>query len=55
MSSLLFILDVTDYAVMKLCRSGFDLRHGPPAYESDMLPGMLSYSENGKYPYQCLD
>ena len=37
------------FFVMKLRRSGLDLRHGPPAYESDMLPGMLSYSESGKY------
>ena len=37
------------YCVMFLYRSGLDLRHGPPAYESHMLPGMLSYNEHGKY------
>ena len=42
------MFDVTDYVVMKLYRPGLDLRHGPPAYESDMLPGMLSFNENGK-------
>jgi len=38
--------------VMNSYRSGLDLLHGPPAYESDMLPGILSYNENGKC--QCL-
>jgi len=33
--------------VLALFRSGLDLRHGPPAYESDMLPGKLTYSEDG--------
>jgi len=42
-------LEVTDnVVVMKLHRSGLDLRHGPPAYESHVLPGMLSYSQDGE-------
>jgi len=43
------VVFVRHIVVMKLYRSGLDLRHGPPAYESDMLPAILSYSENGKY------
>jgi len=34
---------------MTLHRSGLDLRHGPPAYESHLLPGMLSYNQDGEY------
>ena len=38
-----------EVVVMKLHRSDLDLRHGPPAYESHILPGILSCSQNSEY------